>query len=267
MHRIAALALPGVTVVASLTAFVIGRQTVPKTVMIREVTVERHVEPAPPPAKPPKFAQPIGGQFLSNAPWLDHGGDMPVIFLLSAKELDSHRYMRVMPRIANDLHDELRAVIAEAHCTDCQELSNALDQTNSDEIEWSPVTTRRWTDSDDIVTADHRSITLRSKGKVSLEAWCQLASWTVGMGMYNDVPQCKLTVRDGARVLAEYDPMQDYHSGKEGIYEKIDRWEQIVHLPKHDLDIETGYEYSEPDRDARVAKTDRVRPGVVSSEE
>lgn len=272
--RTAAVVIPvcAIAAAAALTVFQLRphhHEPPPAPTPASAVTI---IKPPPtqaqPTQAPPKYAGPVGDQFLGE--WSDlllaKGDGPPMLFVLAAHDLNG-RYGWRMPRVARLMAEELGSVLDDGCTTGCAPAAEAArtavhafvdDDFRADDA----ARTRAW-DVDDagIMTHMHRLAIRSHSGAVTLDVTCDCASWTVGMRMWNDTTACDATLREKGRVLATYQPRVRAMSDKESIEEPIDSYDQIVALPGGGMLVtETGWEYLGDNVSVPLTKT-TVRTG------
>jgi hypothetical protein len=268
--RIAAVVLPVCTIAAAaaLTAFQLHRKAPTRRAPAPAVAALAVAVPAtpvikPPPA-PPKYAAPVGGQFLTA--WSDlllgEGDAPPLLFMLRSDDLDGYRYGWRMPRVAEAMASELTAVLDDACGSRCPPAADRARTAAHAFVDASDRTddaahTRAWDSDAEGISTHLRRIALRSRaGARSLDVVCTCASWTVGMRMWNDITTCDATLRDAHGVVAIYRPRVLARSNKESIEEPIDAYDQMVVLPGlGTLVTETGWDYAGDNVTTPLAKT------------
>jgi hypothetical protein len=225
---------------------------------------------APPsPNAPVKYSRPVGGSYLEQFhDRFGRGGDgPPALFLASDAELAGARLGWVMTKLADSLTAELAAVLDDAcQAGGCAHVVEAA-RTRVHNLAGEPQNfgaphARHWTDTSELPSVDHRSITIRSAGALTVEAVCTCRSWTIGMQMWNDEIDCIATVRDHGRFLVRYAPRVLRGSEKQVLLFNLDAYDQLATFPSgDDLVIESGFEYDRGP-DAQLLKTQRPRRGI-----
>lgn len=219
-------------------------------------------------AAPPKYAGPVGDQFLNE--WTDlliAKGDGPPLLLVLGKDELNGRYGWHMPRVTRLMAQELASVLDDGCSGGCPAAAQAARTavhafTDEDNPTDDPARPRSWVVDEAGYHTYMRSVAVRSRaGAVTLDVTCTCASATVGMRMWNDVTTCDATLREKGHVLATYRPRMLSKSNKESIEEPIDAWDQRVELPGGTtLVIETGWEYAGDNVTTPLRKT-TVRTG------
>lgn len=219
-------------------------------------------------AAPPKYAGPVGDQFLGESGDLlvAKGDGPPMLFVLGASELNG-RYGWRLPRVAHLMAQELASVLDDGCAAGCSPAAEAartaahafVDDGSFDD---GAARTRTWVQDDSGINTTMHRLTVRSRAAgITVDVTCTCASWTVGMRMWNDTTTCDATVREKGHVLATYRPRRLSRSNKESIEEPIDAWDQTVELPGGaTLVTETGWDYNGNNVTTPLTKT-TVRSG------
>jgi hypothetical protein len=224
-----------------------------KSVVAVAVPATPSAAPAAAPAQA-AYVRPVGDQYLGSfGKRLAANADAPPHwFLLSTTELQSYRYREDLPRLGAAMAKELGAVLDEGcrghSCTAEVEHARASLRSFVDDDQstrtFEPPRSHRWVTEED-VPEDHRRIDITGRlGATTFDVTCTCTSWTIGMGMWNDLASCEAMLHDHGRTLLRYAPKTELGSGKEPIFWPLDAYEQKVTFASGaTLTIESGYSY------------------------
>ena len=210
--------------------------------------------------------QPVGGQFLSDErgwqrrfPPLEHEGP-PTLFLLRADDFRSARYGWELPRLAEDLLQELRDVLTIGCGEDCGDARASVQALLGDVDHWKASRPTVARTKDDEAAGERRRIgwgaTLGADA-VAIECVCH--SRYFGMRDWEDETTCDAIVSHADRVVVRYSPRVVLRDGKTGRV-RLEQYEQRATFSAGQLIVTSGFDY------ARTAADQPLRKGVTRGE-